>query len=85
MGRRSMLWLMDEPWGESTLPTRYYRQKAIQARQAAEAATTRAIKGAAAGLGPRSEPCSTLSILATISSHCMTDILGNVIEFGTQR
>ena len=50
MGRGSMLWLMDEPRGESMLPTRYYRQKAVEARQAAEAATTRAIKERLQGL-----------------------------------
>jgi hypothetical protein len=40
----AMLRLMDKPQDTPTLPARYYRQKAVQARQSAEEATTRAIK-----------------------------------------
>jgi hypothetical protein len=36
-----MLRLIDKPQDAPTLPTRYYRQKAAEARQAAEEATTR--------------------------------------------
>jgi hypothetical protein len=39
-----MLRLMDNPEDTPSLPARYYRQKAAEARQAAEEATTRAIK-----------------------------------------
>jgi len=39
-----MLRPMDTPQGAPALPARYYRQKAVEARQAAEDATTRAIK-----------------------------------------
>jgi hypothetical protein len=35
---------MDNPQDTPSLPARYYRQKAAEARQAAEEATTRAIK-----------------------------------------
>ena len=44
MGRRWYAALMDKPQDTPTLPARYYRQKAVEARQAAEEATTRAIK-----------------------------------------
>jgi hypothetical protein len=40
----AMLRLMDNPEDTPSLPARYYRQKAAEARQAAEEATTRAIK-----------------------------------------
>jgi hypothetical protein len=36
-----MLRLMDKPQDTPKLPARYYRQKAVEARQAAEEATTR--------------------------------------------
>ena len=36
--------LMDQPEGTPPLPARYYRQKAAEARRAAEGVTTRAIK-----------------------------------------
>jgi len=39
-----MLRLMDQPQDIPTLPARYYRQKAAEARRAAEGVTTRAIK-----------------------------------------
>jgi hypothetical protein len=39
-----MLGLMDQPEDTSTLPARYYRRKAAEARRAAEGVTTRAIK-----------------------------------------
>jgi hypothetical protein len=39
-----MLLLTDEPQETPALPARYYRQKAAEARRAAEEATTRAIK-----------------------------------------
>jgi hypothetical protein len=40
----AMLLLTDEPQETPALPARYYRQKAAEARRAAEEATTRAIK-----------------------------------------
>ena len=43
-GAPAMLRLMDKPQDAPALPARYYRQKAAEARQAAEEATTRAIK-----------------------------------------
>jgi len=43
-GAPAMLRLMDKPQDAPTLPTRYYRQNAAEARQTAEEATTRAIK-----------------------------------------
>ena len=36
--------LMDQPEHTPTLPARYYRRKAAEARRAAEAVTTRAVK-----------------------------------------
>jgi hypothetical protein len=39
-----MLRLMDKPQDAPAPPARYYRQKTAEARQAAEEATTRAIK-----------------------------------------
>jgi hypothetical protein len=41
---------MDQPKDTSTLPARYYRQKAAEARRAAEGVTTRAIKERLEGL-----------------------------------
>jgi hypothetical protein len=45
-----MLRLIDQPEETPTLPARYYRRKAAEAR-AAEAVTTRAIKSATARFG----------------------------------
>ena len=45
-----MLRLMDKPPDTPTLPARYYRQKAAEARRAAEGVTTRAIKERLVGL-----------------------------------
>jgi hypothetical protein len=41
---------MDQPEETPTLPTRYYRQKAAEARRSAEGVTTRAIKERMEGL-----------------------------------
>jgi hypothetical protein len=41
---------MDQPQDTPTLPARYYRQKAAEARRAAEGVTTRAIKERLDGL-----------------------------------
>ncbi len=41
---------MDQPQDAPTLPARYYRQKAAEARRAAEGVTTRAIKERLDGL-----------------------------------
>ena len=35
---------MDQPEGTPTLPARFYRRKAAEARRSAEAVTTRAVK-----------------------------------------
>ena len=45
-----MLRLMDQPEETPTLPASYYRQKAAEARRAAEGVTTRAIKDRLDGL-----------------------------------
>ena len=50
MGGPVMLRLMDQPEETPTLPAQYYRQKAAEARRAAEAVTTRAIKARLDGL-----------------------------------
>ena len=39
-----MLRLMDQPEDMPTLPARFYRRKAAEARRAAEGVTTRAVK-----------------------------------------
>jgi hypothetical protein len=45
-----MLRPMDQPEETPTLPARYYRQKAAEARRAAEEVTTRAVKARLLGL-----------------------------------
>ena len=45
-----MLRLMDQPQDAPTLPARYYRQKAAEARRTDEGVTTRAIKERLDGL-----------------------------------
>ena len=45
-----MLRLMDQPEETPTLPARYYRRKAAEARCAAEGVTTRAVKARLDGL-----------------------------------
>src|SRR5713101_1616989 len=50
MGGPVMVRLMDQSEETSTLPARYYRRKATEARRAAEGVTTRPIKARLQGL-----------------------------------
>ena len=71
-----MLRPMDQPEETPTLPARYYRQKAPEARRAAEGVTTRAIKARLHGLARDFDRLTD----AAVAPHKTSDALAAVIR-----